>query len=646
MSNNQVKPGTLADQRADLAVGLTSIRGSAKVYNEEDEGEDYWADIDVKRLRIRELRAALEARGLSTKGNKRALQARLQQSVHEEKEEELEYLAMVEAARRAEAALEESGSVYTCGVNRKGQLGVGDREERFIFTVVKRLRGKGIKQVSAGGDVAIALAENGNVFTWGGVGTGGNMAKVKAAEEEKVLDARARRRKKQMEESGEIEYTVGEIGDVGEDGLPEPRLIEPLQGEGIVQVAAGPNHCGAVSDGGDLYMWGDGTRGQCGTGRLAIENSPVLVEALQTGLVVNQVTVGQTHSMILLEQDTDVMSFGFSNSGKLGLSTTERKGVKPPANKYFPTPTPITVFHSIKVLRIACSANHSAAVTNLGLYTWGSGDGGRLGHGDHRDRVEPCRVESLAKEIVIDVSLGFWHTAAIVQVPPCYNGGWLFTWGSGYHGQLAQGDTTCCVTPTASQVCMDMRLLFARVECGPTHCMALTIDGDLYSWGSNPYGELARELKYEEDEEREYTPIPGFVPGFNTIVDRVGRGNVISFACGRNFSIVATSKYVGETEEEVKLRKEEEEAEQQEEEYKLQLLQQRAAEAQARAAKIAGETIATTDNGLVDLTQFKNKVCTTCDSCPGFQPNLFRPSECKECKHLQKYHTLPAKHPF
>ncbi|GBG27017.1 RCC1 and BTB domain-containing protein 2 [Hondaea fermentalgiana] len=644
MADQRLKPGTLADKRSELTAGLTSIRGSEKVYNEEDEGEDYWADIDVKRLRIRELRAALQARGLSTKGNKRALQVRLQQSVHEEKEEELEYLAMVEAARRAEAALEESGSVYTSGLNRKGQLGVGDRESRDTFTVVKRLRGKGIVKVSAGGDVALALAENGNVFTWGGVGTGGNMAKVKAAAEDGKLDARARRRKKQMEESGELEAVVGEIGDVGEDGLPEPRLIEPLQGEGIVTVSAGPNHCGAVSDGGDLYMWGDGTRGQCGTGRLAIENSPVLVEALQTGVVVTEVSVGQTHSMILLEDDSEVMSFGFSNSGKLGLTTLERKGVKPPANKYFPTPTPLPGFRAVKVLRVACSANHSAAITDHGLYTWGSGDGGRLGHGDHRDRFEPCRVDSLANEIVIDLSLGFWHTAAVVQVPPCYNGGWLFTWGSGYHGQLAQGDTTCCVTPTASRVCMDMRLLFVRVECGPTHCMALTIDNDLYSWGSNPHGELARELQYEEDEEREYSPIPGFVPGFNTIVDRVGRGSVISFACGRNFSVVATAKYVGETEEEVMLREDDEAAKMEREERRIERLRQKAAEEERRAAKTAQETIKTTDDGLVDLKQFEGMACVSCEACPGFEANLFHPNQCKECKHPRKYHIKPKKH--
>jgi hypothetical protein len=29
-------------------------------------------------------------------------------------------------------------------------------------------------------------------------------------------------------------------------------------------------------------------------------------------------------------------------------------------------------------------------------------------------------------------------TFAVIQYPPMLMGGWLYTWGSGYHGQLAQ----------------------------------------------------------------------------------------------------------------------------------------------------------------------------------------------------------------
>jgi len=624
MSERRSEEETLADQRKSLTQGLSGIRGSRAVFHDDEAEEDYWAEIDVRQLRVKELRAALEARGLSTEGPKRVLQARLQQSVHEEKEEELEYLAMVEAARRAEAALEESGSVYTTGLNRKGQLGHGDTEDRTEFTVVKRLRGKGVKQVSAAGDITLALAENGNVFTWGDIGNGGAPPKGRAVDADDDENDHAK------EEEGEA------IGKTGHEGLSVPHLVEVLQGEGIQQICAGPNHCGAVSDGGDLYMWGDGTRGQCGTGLFSIEDNPKLIENLQDSLMVKYLCVGQTHSLILGNKTGEIFAFGFSNSGKLGLGVTERKGVKAPSNKYFPVPIVVPSLQKVKIHLIACSANHSAAIAEEGLFTWGSGDGGRLGHGDNADRHEPCLVKALQGSIVIDISLGFWHSGAIIQVPPCINGGWLYTWGSGYHGQLAQGDQTCVLIPAVSHVCVDMRMLFLKIESGPTHCLGISIDGDLYSWGSNTHGELGREMFYEEDDEREYSPIPGFVEGFNSIVNRVGRGDVISFSCGRSFSIVATSKYTGETEEEAKIREEEEALAAEEEAYEKELQ-----EAEKRKKQAEGR--AKTSRTEWDPEIYMGMGCAECDDCPGFDPNLFRATECKECKHKRNRHNKPKK---
>ena len=534
---------------------------------------------------------------------------RLLESLQEEKEEELEYLAMSEAARRAEAALEESGSVYTVGLNRKGQLGLGDRKSRDDFTVVKDLRGKGIIQVSAGGATAIALSEDGSVYTWGDVGTGTAPESLK---------------KKQKSRKKRVAFKDNTKDQVGANGLALPRLIEILQGEAIVGVDCGPNHAGAFSEGGDLYMWGDGTRGQLGTGTFEIVEQPKIVGGLQDGKFVTHLAVGQTHTLCMLERN-QVLSWGFSNSGKLGLGVLERKGVEPPYNGYFPSPCVITCIERETVRIIACSPNHSAIVSDTGLFTWGSGDGGRLGHGDTKDRLQPCLVESLTGSIVIDVSLGFWHSAAVVQVPPSLNGGWLYTWGSGYHGQLAQGDLTFTDVPLLSEVAVDMRLLFIKLSCGPTHCFAQSIDGDLYSWGSDSHGELARERVYELDEGKHYTPIPGFVQGFNTMVNRVGRGTVISFSCGKNFTVVATAKYTGETEEEILKREEEEEyfsEPSQDSDEELEPDKQRDSVYEQQNIHCEGN------------------LCSGCKDCPGFIAHLLYPNKCKECNCTRKQHTV------
>ena len=100
--------------------------------DEKHQEEDFWASIDMEAMSRLELKTALEARGLDVKGSKQQLIERLEQSIEEEKQAELEFLAMVEAQRRAEAALEESGSVYVIGTNTGGQLGLGTESETSV----------------------------------------------------------------------------------------------------------------------------------------------------------------------------------------------------------------------------------------------------------------------------------------------------------------------------------------------------------------------------------------------------------------------------------------------------------------------------------------------------------------------------------
>ena len=46
--------------------------------------------------------------------------------------------------------------------------------------------------------------------------------------------------------------------------LSAPVLEESLLGKSVVRVAAGGFHCGALSEQGNVYMWGENTAGQCG----------------------------------------------------------------------------------------------------------------------------------------------------------------------------------------------------------------------------------------------------------------------------------------------------------------------------------------------------------------------------------------------
>ena len=66
---------------------------------------------------------------------------------------------------------------------------------------------------------------------------------------------------------------------------------------------------------------------------------------------------------------------------------------------------------------------HTVALTKKGkVYTWGAYFCGQLGHGDNESRIIPTQVASLDGFVVIQISCGQLHTAALTDK------GEVFTW--------------------------------------------------------------------------------------------------------------------------------------------------------------------------------------------------------------------------
>lgn len=66
------------------------------------------------------------------------------------------------------------------------------------------------------------------------------------------------------------------------------------------------------------------------------------------------------------------------------------------------------------MLQVACGDLHTAAlVDNGGMYTWGEGAQGRLGHGSEESQTSPTQVEALHTERVVFIACGYVSTAAV-----------------------------------------------------------------------------------------------------------------------------------------------------------------------------------------------------------------------------------------
>lgn len=97
----------------------------------------------------------------------------------------------------------------------------------------------------------------------------------------------------------------------------KPKLVDALQNQNIVQISAGSTATCAVTDNGQLYLWGFGESFHPRKMSNVIDK-PRLVKLHKR---IKQVACGQSH-ILVLTVDGDVYSFGNGGMGQLGHGAT------------------------------------------------------------------------------------------------------------------------------------------------------------------------------------------------------------------------------------------------------------------------------------------------------------------------------------
>ncbi|CAN1235075.1 PH, RCC1 and FYVE domains-containing protein 1 [Linum perenne] len=149
-------------------------------------------------------------------------------------------------------------------------------------------------------------------------------------------------------------------------------------------------------------------------------------------------------------------------------------------------PKPLESNVVLDVHHIACGVKHAALVTRQGeVFTWGEEAGGRLGHGVGKDSIQPRLVESLAVTSVDFVACGEFHSCAVTMA------GELYTWGDGTHnaGILGHGTVVSHWIPKRISGPLE-GLQIASVTCGPWHTALITSMGQLFTFGDGTFGVL------------------------------------------------------------------------------------------------------------------------------------------------------------
>ena len=189
--------------------------------------------------------------------------------------------------------------------------------------------------------------------------------------------------------------------------------------------------------------------------------------------------------------------------------------------------------------RVACGYAYSCAVTADGhIYAWGAGENGRLGTGGAKDELTPVLVETDWK--AVNIFAGSVHTCAISE------SGEMYTWG--HVNYTGHGTETDVVEPKLLDRFDGKLMHSASIGPGGYHTIALSISGDVYTWGHNRVGQLGFENEVSTDKTKEgafFYPHPRYVLALSSrpvrqVAAGWGHSMVLCWdgsvlACGRNF---------------------------------------------------------------------------------------------------------------
>ncbi|KAJ6926334.1 hypothetical protein NC651_010687 [Populus alba x Populus x berolinensis] len=264
-----------------------------------------------------------------------------------------------------------------------------------------------------------------------------------------------------------------------------PKLLEPTMMLDVRNISLGRNHAALITKRGEVFCWGEGSRGKLGHKVDMDVSSPKIVESLD-GFLVKSVACGEYQTCALTDSG-ELFVWGENKYGG-NLVCEERIGIQ-----WLPRQIsgPLA---GVSISNVACGDWHTAAVSSSGqLFTYGDGTFGVLGHGNLQSVSHPKEVESLKGLRVKSVACGSWHTAAIVDVifdRFKFNGvgGKLFTWGDGDKGRLGHADLEKKLQPTC--VAQLVEHDFVQVSCGRMLTVALTRTGKIYTMGSSVHGQL------------------------------------------------------------------------------------------------------------------------------------------------------------
>ena len=339
---------------------------------------------------------------------------------------ELSDVKQLKCGERHTSALTDDGKIYSWGSGETHQIGIMDNVDQYHPCLVKHVRAE---RIAVGMSASAAFTEEGDVYMWGFSVESAVPIKMPTLRDSYVVtgDLGADSNVAVVTGIGQRIYSCDMDGDESED-TSKVSKFELLRGKRVTNVSCGSEHVLAVSRTGKVVSWGTNTSMQLGTGDEQEQDAPYQIE--------------------------------YSVFAKNGGDAV--------------------------VVRVVAGYEHSLALTADGrVFSWGSGQMGKLGHGDDGDSGAPRLIESLVKAQVkvSAICAGQYNSGAVSKDGKAYG------WGTGASGQLNNGSNSPAFAPTVISLPENG---VQQMDFGDRHAVCLTASGAALTWGNNQFGQLGR----------------------------------------------------------------------------------------------------------------------------------------------------------
>ncbi|XP_017135160.2 probable E3 ubiquitin-protein ligase HERC4 isoform X1 [Drosophila miranda] len=186
---------------------------------------------------------------------------------------------------------------------------------------------------------------------------------------------------------------------------------------------------------------------------------------------------------------------------------------------------PIPELQAYVVIQIACGSRHSMALTEWGqILSWGENDCGQVGHSTDNDVIElPKILRFLVSRTVVQIACGNNHSLALTSC------GELYSWGSNIYGQLGvQSPKDLPHSNAPLRLTTILGIPLATIACGGNHSFLISKSSAVFGWGKNTCGQLG----LNDEQNRAY---PSQLKTMRTL-------GVRFVTCGDEYSVFLTNK--------------------------------------------------------------------------------------------------------